>query len=303
MKDVNKAVKIAAPAFFAVAVALLLGIFVYHAFFQGPAEGNAAVNQPATETSTGQTAQTAPVGNEVPVVSTIFGIESSPAGLPTANGVSVIEITSRLFLAVILASLLAFRPRRNFPYINRNLSVAQTQILLAVVAGALMMIVGDNVARAFAIFAAATLVRFRTNIRDPKEITILLISLALGMAAGVGRWELGAILCLFTLVLLWFLEQQEAEQVFRPMELSVKSRDTDKTQKVLKKIFKRYTLIAEVRELDPPDEDDPIGSITYYLDLPLNISTDNMSDRIFAFDSQNIEGVTWKHKKKAKFIG
>ena len=127
-----------------------------------------------------------------------------------------------LILAVILAGILAFRPRKNVPLFQRNLYVAQTQILLAVVAAALMMIVGDNAARAFAIFAAVSLVRFRTNIRDPKEITVLLISLALGLAAGVGRWELGAVLCLFALALLWLLEYNEPEKVFRSMDLTVK---------------------------------------------------------------------------------
>ena len=58
---------------------------------------------------------------------------------------------------------------------------------MAVVAGAMMMVVGDSAARAFGIFAAASLVRFRTNIRDPKEITVLLICLGVGLAAGVGR--------------------------------------------------------------------------------------------------------------------
>lgn len=298
MRNVKKNTKITAIVGFGIAVLLLIGIFINYSLTRQQSDGKSAANQSSASKTD---PQTSPANGEIPVISEIFGVDAPNADTP--NGTSIFGITSRLFLAVILASVLAFRPRRNFPYINRNLSVAQTQILLAVVAGALMMIVGDNVARAFAIFAAATLVRFRTNIRDPKEITILLISLALGMAAGVGRWELGVILCLFTLVLLWFLEQQEPEQVFRPMELSVKSRNTDTTQKILKKIFKRYKLITEVRELDPPDENDPVGSITYYLDLPLNISTDNLSERIFSFDSQNIEGVTWKHKKNSKFIG
>lgn len=280
---------------------MILGILLGSFFFSQRADTQVkTVNPPSN--SNNQVSGTENLGeSENPFLSAIFGAESSPAEAP--NEIRVIEIISRLTLAVILASVLAFRPRRHVPFFQRNLSVAQTQILLAVVAAGLMMIVGDNVARAFAIFAAATLVRFRTNIRDPKEITILLISLALGMAAGVGRWELGSVLCLFALVLLWIMEQQEPEQVFRSMELSVKTRDADRTQNVLKKIFKRYKLVAEVRELDPPDEDNPIGSITFYLDLPLNISTDSLSDRIFSFDSKNIEGITWKHKKKAKFIG
>jgi uncharacterized membrane protein YhiD involved in acid resistance len=211
--------------------------------------------------------------------------------------VNSLEIVLRLFLSVVLSGILAFRPRRNVPLFGRNLYVAQTQILLAVVAAALMLIVGDNTARAFAIFAAVSLVRFRTNIRDPKEITVLLISLALGLATGVGRWDLGLILCLFALVLLWVLEFNESEQVFRSMELTVKSRNTEVTQERLKKIFQRYKLAGEVRQIDPPDEENPVGCIMYYLNLRLNLSTDYLSDRLFDLDGENIEGIEWSQKK------
>src|SRR5882762_8289330 len=152
------------------------------------------------------------------------------------------RISLRLLLATLLGAALAFRPRGRIVALKRNPYVAQTQILLAVVAAALMIIVGDNAARAFGIFAAVSLVRFRTNIRDPKEITVLLISLALGLAAGVGRWEIGIGLCLFALALLWLLEFRESEHVVRSMELTVSTRDTDLTQKLLKELFDRYKL-------------------------------------------------------------
>jgi len=222
--------------------------------------------------------------------------DSTPSPSAPAH-VNSLEIVWRLFLSVVLAAVLAFRPRRNAPLFGRNLYVAQTQILLAVVAAALMLIVGDNTARAFAIFAAVSLVRFRTNIRDPKEVTVLLISLALGLASGVGRWDLGLILCLFALVLLWVLEFNESEQVFRSMELTVKSRNTEATQARLKKLFQRYKLEGEIRQIDPPDEENPVGCIMYYLNLRLNISTDHLSDRLFELDSENIEGIEWSQKK------
>lgn len=215
---------------------------------------------------------------------------------------SSVRIILRLLLAVILSGILAFRPRKDVHLFRRSLFVSQTQILLAVVAAALMMIVGDNAARAFAIFAAVSLVRFRTNIRDPKEVTVLLISLALGLAAGVGRWELGISLCLFALALLWLLEFNESENVFRSMELTVRTKDTDKGQQVLKKIFKRKRLEAELRELDPPDEKTQIGCIVYYLNLPLNLRTDEMSDLILGSDPENIEKIQWAKTKSASDI-
>lgn len=225
--------------------------------------------------------------------------EDSEGGSNPSAFLDTVEIIQRLLLAVVLSGILAFRPRKNVPLFRRSLFVSQTQILLAVVAAALMMVVGDNAARAFAIFAAASLVRFRTNIRDPKEITVLLISLALGLSAGFGRWDLGIALCLFSLVLLWLLEFKEPEQILRSMELSVKTRDPERTQEILKKIFDRLNVDAEVREIEPPDEKKQIGSISYYLNLRLNLTTDKLSDRILAADEENIEGIQWSKTKNA----
>jgi uncharacterized membrane protein YhiD involved in acid resistance len=212
------------------------------------------------------------------------------------------RIVSRLSLAALLAAMLAFRPRRDLYATKRNLFVAQTQILLAVVASALMMIVGDNAARAFGIFAAASLVRFRTNIRDPKETTVLLMSLSLGLATGVGRWDVAIILTLFVLPLLWLLESRESQQVFRSMELTVRTRDTNSMQNILKGIFQQHGFNAELREIDPPDEAEPVGCVMYSVNMNLSVSTDQISDEIRAFDPKNIEGIEWQQKKDASYI-
>src|ERR1051326_1296530 len=148
-------------------------------------------DQPNAVTPTSSTgAVAAPAGsetqarNQVPLLGQLFGPDASglsPSTFASWEATSA-RIALRFSLAAFLASLLAFRPRRG----ARNPYVAQTQILMAVVAGA-MMVVGDSAARAFGIFAAASLVRFRTNIRDPKETTVLLVCLGVGLAAGVGR--------------------------------------------------------------------------------------------------------------------
>jgi uncharacterized membrane protein YhiD involved in acid resistance len=164
------------------------------------------------------------------------------------------------------------------------------------------MVVGDNAARAFGIFAAVSLVRFRTNIRDPKEITVLLISLSLGLATGVGRWELAVILALFVLPLLWFLEYNEEEQVFRTMELTVKTRDTEATQELLQGIFRSHGMNAEVRQIDPPDEAEPVGCIMYHVQMSLTVSTDQVSEEIMATDNEHVEAIEWDQRKNTAYI-
>jgi uncharacterized membrane protein YhiD involved in acid resistance len=249
-------------------------------------------------TQTAQTPQTANDSDSNPMLDLLGGNQPLPGEHRSEKWtVTIPRIIVRLMLAAVLALMLAFRPRRDVPITRRNLFVAQTQILLAVVASALMMIVGDNAARAFGIFAAASLVRFRTNIRDPKEITVLLISLSLGLATGVGRWDLAIILSLFTLPLLWLLESKESEQVFRSMELTVKTRNTDKMQHALQIIFRRHGFNAELRQIDPPDDDEPVGCVMYSVNMNLNVSTDTISKEIREADPDGVEVIEWEQKK------
>jgi uncharacterized membrane protein YhiD involved in acid resistance len=205
-------------------------------------------------------------------------------------------------LAAFLAALLAFRPRRGVSFSRRNPFVAQTQILMAVVAGAMMMVVGDSAARAFGIFAAASLVRFRTNIRDPKEITVLLICLGVGLAAGVGRWDMAVILTLFVLLALSILEYFEQAQVWRAMEVCVQTRNVDRTNEALQQVFGRHKVDSELRELDREDKEDPMGKIVYMVTLNTMISTNRLSEEIFKADSENIDSVEWEQKESNTYM-
>lgn len=233
----------------------------------------------------------------IPIFSDAVKTTSKYADPEFTNTVS--EIFFRLFMAVFLTMLLACRPKKSIPLFQRNFHVIQTQILLAVVAASLMMIVGNNAARAFAIFAAVSLVRFRTNIKNPKEVTVLLVSLAIGLAAGVGYWQLGIILCFFVMILLWFLEHNEDENSFRSMELTVKTKNANKTQLLLKETFNKHELESELRRIDLSTDYQGVGKITYFLTLPLDLSTDYITEEIMYLDAENAHEVKWDHKPKA----
>ncbi|HEY6215862.1 MAG TPA: DUF4956 domain-containing protein [Pyrinomonadaceae bacterium] len=264
-------------------------------------------DQPNAVTPTSSTgAVAAPAGsetqarNQVPLLGQLFGPDASglsPSTFASWEATSA-RIALRFSLAAFLASLLAFRPRRG----ARNPYVAQTQILMAVVAGAMMMVVGDSAARAFGIFAAASLVRFRTNIRDPKETTVLLVCLGVGLAAGVGRWDMAVILTLFVLIALSVLEYFERFQVFRSMEVKVQTRSIDRTDEVLKGLFERYNFEYELRELNREDADEPLGTIVYLVNLDPVASTSKLSEEILSGDRDNVDSVEWDQKESKTYI-
>lgn len=262
-----------------------------------------AATTPAAEGSSQNQPTQTPRRNGGSFFEEIFGLgaNSDPAH-PESWSTVILRVIVRLTLAALLTSMLAFRPRKFAVLFKRNLFVAQTQILLAVVASALMMIVGDSAARAFGIFAAVSVVRFRTNIRDPKEVTVLLVSLAVGLATGVGRWELAAVLSLFVLILLWALEYREQEMVSRTMELKVRTRNLVETHTVIKGILSQHDFSSELRTLNREDADDPLGEIVFCVEMNPLISTDALSDEILSADHANIDTIEWSHQKKTPNI-
>jgi Domain of unknown function (DUF4956) len=284
----------------ALVAAGLIGLWLGTALsgWRGAATQPAPRTEQQTAAAPAQT-QASPAPRNDSVIESIFGIEQNAAAAAPRESLWVVaaRILFRLALAGLLAAALAYRPRRDLPVLQRNPFVAQTQILMAVVASALMMIVGDSAARAFGIFAAASLVRFRTNISDPKEITVLLLGLAIGLATGVGHWELAVLLAVFMLALLWVLEFYEPAQVTRPMELSVTTRKIDRTQAVLKRIFRRHHFNAEVRQLDRESEEAPLGRIVYFVNVGAQISTDLLSSEILAANGEDIDAIEWQQSK------
>ncbi len=292
---------------------LVLGVsaLVVYLLFQRTVSERIAGNEPVAQAPAPSSSISPTERQAVPAVrhdgnvfDELFGVPQSEAHVVRGESWAAVvgSITLRLLLAALLGAALAFRPRKRLLILKRNPYVEQTQILLAIVAAALMIIVGDNAARAFGIFAAVSVVRFRTNIRDPKEITVLLISLAVGLAAGFGRWDLALILTVFALVVLWILEYREASQVSRTMDVKVSSKNVAATQAVLREIFQRYSFDAELRGINRESSDEPVGSLVYSVELTPVLTTDALSEEILTRDSANIDSIEWEQKKSFSYI-
>lgn len=286
-----------------IAILLGSGILAY-VLREEPRPAGRTTAAPAASPAVVAPADETQPAREIPLFGQLFGPDASglsPANFSTWEATSA-RIALRFSLAAFLAALLAFRPRRGLSVVRRNPYVAQTQILMGVVAGAMMMVVGDSAARAFGIFAAASLVRFRTNIRDPKETTVLLVCLGVGLAAGVGRWDMAVILTLFVLLTLAVLESFERFQVFRSMEISVQTRNVDNADKILKGLFERHGYDYELRHLDREDADEPLGKIVYLVNLDPVVSTSKLSDEILSSDRDNIDSVEWDQKESKTYL-
>jgi uncharacterized membrane protein YhiD involved in acid resistance len=197
----------------------------------------------------------------------------------------------RLPLAAVLASVLAVRPRRRGTP-HRKPPVIETQIILAVVGAVVMLVVGSSLARAFGIVGAAGLVRYRAKIEDPKDAGVMLSTLAVGLAAGVGLWMIATFATAFILAMLFVIESLEPIAV-KTFELKVKAKDTAPLKPKLEELLKRNRLEFELRTSTSEE-------VCYEVKLPLDKHTDRLSNVILKLDPENTNGVEWDEKKEKK---
>ncbi len=77
---------------------------------------------------------------------------------------------------------------------HKGLSYSQsfviTTVLVTVVVALVIMVIGNNLARAFALVGALSIIRFRTVVKDTKDTAFIFWALAVGLAAGTSNYFL-----------------------------------------------------------------------------------------------------------------
>ena len=194
----------------------------------------------------------------------------------------------RLPMAAGLASALALRPRRRGAP-RRQAPVIQTQIILAVVGAVVMIVVGTSLARAFGIVGAAGLVRYRAKIADPKDAGVMLSTLAIGLASGVGLWMLAVFGTVFIMALLSIIESFEKARAL--FELTVQAKDPAALRPRVEELLARSRLEYSLRTVSNEE-------VCYEVQLPIDRKPDRLSNAILKIDPENGTGVEWKAKEK-----
>ncbi|GAU79076.1 DUF4956 domain-containing protein [Fusibacter sp. 3D3] len=80
---------------------------------------------------------------------------------------------------------------------SHSQSFALTLVMLPPVVGAIIFLVGSNIASAFSLAGAFSIIRFRSAPGDSKDITFVLFSMAVGLACGMGLISYGIVIALF----------------------------------------------------------------------------------------------------------
>lgn len=115
---------------------------------------------------------------------TDFFSTAFPSGFSPGTHSEPAAIAARLLVALALGSLVAGIYRITRRPTERTATFPTTLILLAILIALVTQIIGDNVARAFSLVGALSIVRFRTVVRDTRDTAYVIFAVVTGMAVG-----------------------------------------------------------------------------------------------------------------------
>lgn len=140
-------------------------------------------------------------------------------------------------------------------------------VALAPIVGIVILLIGNNVARAFSLAGAFALIRFRSAPGDPKDITYVFFSVVIGLACGMGYISYAVIFTLFVglvMIVLWAVKYGERKQ--QKLELKVTLPENLNYVGVFDDIMTKYSVDSEVVRVKTVDFG-ALFEVTYSVDI------------------------------------
>jgi uncharacterized membrane protein YhiD involved in acid resistance len=125
------------------------------------------------------------------------------------------EVVVALVLSFALLLMIAYFYRQSHRGLSYSVSFVHAMIILGVTVSVIMLIIGSNIARAFTLVGALSIIRFRNPIKDSRDVAFIFVAMAIGMAVGTGFYLTALVFTLFACFMSYSLTRFEIGQTSR----------------------------------------------------------------------------------------
>jgi uncharacterized membrane protein YhiD involved in acid resistance len=177
----------------------------------------------------------------------ILALESS------VKNPTLISIIYSISLSFILSSAIAYIYKHTFQGLSYSRNFIQSLILSSIVTAIAMQAIGDNLARGMGMMGALAIIRFRSSMKDPRDMIFIFATLSVGIACGVYSYTIAVIgamgFCLVSLAIqnIPFAKESNFDGLLR-FNLENNKDDKAELEKILN-ISCRYFALVTLREL------------------------------------------------------
>ena len=167
---------------------------------------------------------------------------------------SSIYLPTEIVINLILAFIFGLVISLVYKFTHKGLSYSQsfmiTNVFVSVIVCMVIMIIGNNLSRAFALVGALSIIRFRTVVKDTKDTAYIFWSLASGMALGTGSYFLAIAGNTIISLIAYILFKTNYGSIVKSefiLQFRIKSGDkkiSENYYKILSKYTKSQTLLS-----------------------------------------------------------
>jgi len=107
------------------------------------------------------------------------------------------DVIGNLLVALLCGIIISLVYRHTYKGLNYSASFAVSLIMLTMITSIVIMVIGNNLARAFGMVGAMSIIRFRTAVKDATDIMFIFFALSIGLACGVKMYAVALVGTLF----------------------------------------------------------------------------------------------------------
>ena len=121
-----------------------------------------------------------------------------------------LEAAMAMGISLLLNLAIAFLYRKTYKGTRYSQDYVQTLIMIGVVTTILIMVVSNNGAIAFGMFAAFSVIRFRRTLGQSRDLAFVFFAMAIGMVVGARQYEMAVIITAIVSAAVWVLTKMDA---------------------------------------------------------------------------------------------
>jgi uncharacterized membrane protein YhiD involved in acid resistance len=222
-------------------------------------------------------------------------IISSAQNLLAPSDHSLPVVLGKLILAALLGGIVGYRQR-----IHVEEYIVQAHVIIAFTGALMMIIIGNEIVRAFGLLGAGSIIRYRTPVRDPRALASLFVTMGLGIAVGTGLFELalvGAVLIVLIQGVFGSIASRLPATLYNPQRgytLDVVSTDGPGTLQRIRESFTDRDIRYRLLEYDARGKKDGLVKMRLVVEAGAHLTTEDLTLLVFR---DGVQSVSWEEEE------
>jgi uncharacterized membrane protein YhiD involved in acid resistance len=222
-------------------------------------------------------------------------IKESLRGVDVGGSFTFWHVVMALLTSFFLALILAYVYRVTHRGLSYSSSFVHAMIIMSVTVSLIMLIIGSNIARAFALVGALSIIRFRNAVKESRDVAFIFVAMAVGMAAGTGFYWAALVFTVFVSAMIYGLDKfRVGEVVSREALLRIETATDFPYEKEFEPVFYKYLVEHDLVSVEGVEEG--VVELVFSVHLKKNVEVAALAEALQTTSGGRVTILTGRDK-------